>query len=343
MTANRKSIKNFSGCLIGGAVGDALGAPVEFMSLSEIIDKFGPDGITDYVKAYGKKGAITDDTQMTLFTAEGLILSRVRNMSDPDQILISVYHAYLRWLSTQREIDQNQLLHQYGTCNIIDGVLISYKDLHSRRAPGNSCLSALLSNKMGTTKTPINNSKGCGGIMRIAPVGLFLNKDNVFDVACEIAAITHGHPTGYLAAGCLAQMICYIISGDELTDAIQKTIDILKTKNHNEECLEAILSALKAWKEKTVSFETVESLGQGWVAEESLAIGIYCSLVAGNDFEKGICFAVNHGGDSDSTGSITGNILGALLGVDSIPSKYTSDLELIDAIQEISDDLFEKS
>ncbi len=280
---------------------------------------------------------------MTLFTAEGLILSRVRNMSEPDQIPISVYHAYLRWLSTQREMDQNQLLKQYGSCNIIDGVLIRYKDLYSRRAPGNSCLSALLSNKMGTTQAPINNSKGCGGIMRIAPVGLFLDQDNVFDVACEIAAITHGHPTGYLAAGCLAQIICYIISGNELINAIEKTADILKTKKHNEECLEAIFLALKAWKEKSASFETVESLGQGWIAEESLAIGIYCSLAAGNDFKKGICLAVNHSGDSDSTGSITGNILGALLGIDSIPSKYTSPLELIDAIKEISDDLCAQS
>lgn len=340
MTANRKSITHFSGCLIGGAVGDALGAPVEFMSLAEITARFGPNGITNYAEAYGKVGAITDDTQMTLFTAEGLILSRVRNMSASDQIPVSVYHAYLRWLSTQREVGENQLLKQHGTCSMIDGVLISYRDLHSRRAPGNSCLTALASNRMGTIKDPINDSKGCGGIMRIAPGGLFLDPDNVFDVACEIAAITHGHPTGYLAAGCLAQIISGIISGEDLETAIEQAVEILKTKKHNKECLDAIFSARKAWKEKPVSFATVESLGRGWIAEESLAMGIYCALAACDDFEKGICLAVNHGGDSDSTGSITGNILGALLGEESIPSRYTDNLELMDAVKEISGDLF---
>jgi ADP-ribosylglycohydrolase len=66
------------GCLLGGAVGDALGAPVEFLSLQEIRDKFGPAGIHDYARAYGRRGAIADDTQMTLFTAEGLLRATMR-------------------------------------------------------------------------------------------------------------------------------------------------------------------------------------------------------------------------------------------------------------------------
>ncbi len=75
---NRKTVEHFKGCLLGGAVGDALGAPVEFMTLEEIIGQFGPGGIDKFVRAYGKVGAITDDTQMALFTAEGLILSKTR-------------------------------------------------------------------------------------------------------------------------------------------------------------------------------------------------------------------------------------------------------------------------
>jgi len=175
------------------------------------------------------------------------------------------------------------------------------------------------------------------------PGRAFSGSGHVFDLACEIAAITHGHPTGYLAAGCFAQIIHHIISGDALLAAVEKTVGILKTRDRNEECLDAVTSALKAWREKPISFETIESLGQGWIAEESLAISLYCSLAANNDFEKGICLAVNHSGDSDSTGSITGNILGALLGAGAIPSKYTDNLELIDAVKEISDDLFEQS
>src|SRR5690606_6418819 len=69
----------FLGCLLGGAVGDALGAPVEFMKRAEILRRFGPKGITQYAPAYGGLGRITDDTQMTLFTAEGLIRGWVRD------------------------------------------------------------------------------------------------------------------------------------------------------------------------------------------------------------------------------------------------------------------------
>ncbi len=343
MSINRKSIENFTGCLMGGAVGDALGAPVEFMSLPEIVSKFGPDGISDYAEAYGRKGAITDDTQMTLFTTEGLILSKARSDTfSSENIPTFVYHSYLRWLSTQSEVEQNQLLEQYGSCSILDGVLTGYPELHSRRAPGNSCISALMSNKMGFIEEPVNNSKGCGGVMRIAPVGLFLEPDQAFDIACRVAAITHGHPTGYLAAGCLAQTISYIVSGEDLTDAIEKTVGILKTREYHGECLEAIKSSLDASKNAPVSFETVEKLGQGWIAEEALAIGLYCALAADNDFGKGLSLAVNHSGDSDSTGSIAGNILGARLGIKSIPGRYLEELELRNLIQETAEDLFER-
>ena len=103
MTPTEVSLRSrVRGCLLGGAVGDALGAPVEFMRLTEIKSRFGPEGITDYAPAYGRLGAITDDTQMTLFTAEGLLRGYVRLglkgiCSRPSVIC----HAYLRWLLTQ--------------------------------------------------------------------------------------------------------------------------------------------------------------------------------------------------------------------------------------------------
>lgn len=341
--SDRRTLTHFSGCLTGGAVGDALGAPVEFINLDEIINRFGPGGISDYAPAYGRKGAITDDTQMTLFTAEGLIISQVRNRENlaPSQISVFVYQAYLRWLSTQQSGPEH-LISQHGTCVMVDGQLIMHKELYSRRAPGNSCLSALMSNKMGTINDSVNDSKGCGGVMRIAPVGLFLKPDHVFDTACEIAAITHGHPTVFLAAGCLAQIISEIIHGADLLEAANTTISILKTRKNHEECLEAISAALNAWKHKPISFQTVEKLGRGWIAEEALAISLYCALAADNDFEKAMILAVNHSGDSDSTGAITGNILGTMYGMDAIPEKYLKELELKELIMEISQDLFER-
>ena len=147
---NRRTIENFKACFLGGAIGDALGAPIEFMSIDQIRAIHRDQGLNDYSEAYGRKGAITDDTQMTLFTAEGLILSKVRQEYQGDEGVISaVYHALLRWLYTQETNLQGDLIQNHGTCSIVDGVLTGYKELFSLRAPGNSCLSALKSGRMG--------------------------------------------------------------------------------------------------------------------------------------------------------------------------------------------------
>jgi ADP-ribosylglycohydrolase len=176
----------FLGCLLGGAIGDALGAPVEFMSRADILRTFGPEGIVSYASAYGGIGRITDDTQMTLFTAEGLIRAWVRQSERGITTYEGVTaNGYLRWLRTQR-----------------------YKP------------------------------------------------------------------------------------------------------------------------------------GEGWVAEEALAISLYCALVA-KDFRHGVILAVNHDGDSDSTGSITGNLLGTILGVDALPREWLEPLELRDVITEIANDLYD--
>lgn len=331
----KASLDRYVGCLVGGAVGDALGAPVEFMSLEAIRRRYG-GGIRGYAPAYGRKGAITDDTQMTLFTAEGLILSRLRGGRD---ITVSVYEAYLRWLATQGVVDQRLLIERHGTCAVVDGVLGGHRELYSRRAPGNACLSALASGRMGTLEDPINASKGCGGVMRIAPVGLFVDGDEVFDCACRIAAITHGHPTGYLAAGCLAEIIHRVVNGAGLQAAIRMSREALAARAGGRECLEAVDRALDASLQGPASPEGVASLGEGWVAEEALAIGIYCALAAGEDFAKGVCLAVNHRGDSDSTGAVAGNILGALLGAGAIPPEFTRGLELREVIEEMATDL----
>ena len=83
-----------------------------------------------------------------------------------------------------------------------------------------------------------------------------------------------------------------------------------------------------------------DKLGGGWVAEETVAIAVYCSLAHFNDFEKAMVAAVNHGGDSDSTGAVTGNLLGVVFGYEALPDFYKEDLELHDVILHIADDLY---
>lgn len=333
MTVNDRSrADRVAGCLLGGAVGDALGAPVQFMSLSEIRARYGPDGIRDYAPAYGRRGAITDDTQMTLFTAEGLLraVQRHRDRGICNPVMV-VRHAYLRWLGTQGETILDPEL---GDCR--GGWLWEVAELHQRRAPGDTCLSALRQERFGTVEHPVNDSKGCDGVMRVAPVGLIALEP--FSLGCEVAAITHGHPTGYLAAGFLAQMIAGIAHGKDLREAITASREALLRWPHHEECLAAVGAALRQADNVEASPETVEQLGQGWVAEEALAIALFCGLKA-RDFTHGVLLAVNHSGDSDSTGAITGNLLGALWGRSAIPESLLRDLELRDVIEQLSDDL----
>jgi ADP-ribosylglycohydrolase len=339
----QRTLKNrFIGCLVGGAVGDALGAPVEFDSRSQILQQFGPQGIADYADAYGGIGKITDDTQMTLFTAEGLLRAWVRGRERGISSFAGVTaHAYLRWLRTQGIQSTCQVDIADDSC----GWLFRHRELHSQRAPGNTCISALRDMKsFGDPAT--NNSKGCGGVMRVAPVGLFAwilgwrdEPQRTFKLASELAALTHGHPTGYLTAGVLAVLVQALIDGMSLADGLAAAKVILKSEPDHQETLHAIELAEELASTSTPNHEAIRRLGKGWIAEEALAISIYCSLVA-KTFKQGVIMAVNHDGDSDSTGAITGNLLGAMLGVKAIPEKWLEPLELRDTIAEIAEDLF---
>ncbi len=328
-------VDRFRGCLLGGAVGDALGAPVEFLSLDEIRRRYGDAGITDFDTAYGRRGAITDDTQMTLFTAEGLIRAeqrfRDRGICDVPAV---IERAYLRWLSTQGEyVDRDRFDPGHGP----DGWLVTLPELHSRRAPGNTCLSALRAPQSdGGPKQ--NESKGCGAVMRMAPVGLVANEP--FDLGCRAGWITHGHPSGYLAAGYLAQLIRGIVDGFALDAALDEADARLGTYPDHTECLEAVRHARELARVGVGEASHVAELGEGWVAEEALAIAIYCTLVAEN-FSDAVVLAVNHSGDSDSAGAITGNILGTAHGVEAIPERWLDELELRDEIDRLARDLYE--
>lgn len=326
----------FRGCLLGGAVGDALGAPVEFPSLTEIRARYGAEGIADLDRAYGRRGALTDDTQMTLFTAEGLLraLNRMHHRGICHTPSV-VHRAYLRWLSTQ---DERSAFPHFESA--LDGWLLEHEALFARRAPGNTCLAALRSDRMGSMDDPINGSKGCGGVMRVAPVGLLAARDRAFDMGCELAAITHGHPSGYLAAGALSLIVALLRDGAGLEEAIDAALEALRAEPDSDECIHAVEAARALAASGDPTPEQVEALGGGWVAEEALAIALYCALVAEGDFAAGVRLAVNHSGDSDSTGAIAGNLLGVMLGEEAIPAAWLRELELRDVIEQIADDLF---
>jgi ADP-ribosyl-[dinitrogen reductase] hydrolase len=320
------------GCFLGGATGDALGAAVEFLALDDIRDRFGPAGVVDPPPG----AAITDDTQMALFTAEGLAASGESLRSGYLALIAPHLHqAYRRWLRTQSRSGPDGP--PAASPPLPSGALADRSELYAVRSPGNTCLTALGSGRRGSLATAINDSKGSGGVMRVAPVGLVDDVDP-FTLGAEAASITHGHPSGYLSAGAFAVVIADAYRGRRIADAANHALDVLARYPRNDETSSAIIGALDlARREPAPSPEIVEELGSGWVGEEALAIALYASLTA-TSFEAGVRVAVNHSGDSDTTGALAGNLLGVALGVRAVPSLWMDGLAEHELVRSVAPD-----
>ena len=342
------------GCLLGGAVGDALGAPVEFWSAERIRDEVGPDGVRAYLPVEDasdggpRYGQVTDDTQMTLFTVEGLIRAGIRRDRGLGFTVGVVHAAYDRWLDTQLLPGPPE--------DPADGPgggwLSGRRWLYARRAPGHTCLDALGSARAGAARIrqygfPADNgSKGCGGVMRSAPFGLLppdlWSRRQVFDQAAQAAGFTHGHPTGKLASGAFAAIVAGLVAGDDLGGALDEALAILGEHDQHEETSIALAAARSAAADGgPPSAAAVARLGEGWVAEEALAVGLYAALALPRTDQvlDALALAVSHGGDSDSTGSICGNLLGALHGDTALPPVLTFEVEGRGTILQLADDL----
>ena len=340
-----RDYNKIAGCLLGGAAGDALGYAIEFDDEKTIFSKYGEAGIQNFDLDFTSGEAIiSDDTQMTLFTAEGILLAD--NPYIYKDFIYGVFEAYQDWYRTQ-------MFRMRPSKKIW---LSDIPELNQRRAPGNTCLSALGSGKFGGIDEPINNSKGCGGVMRVAPIGLFYSQDKLsIDVidrfGASAAALTHGHPMGYISAAGLVHIVNLAVykpemSLKEIVDDMIEKVPALFIDEAAGFCIkfrDLMRKAVKLAEEKEVNdLDAIYQLGEGWVGEETLAIAIYCALRHENDFDKALTASVNHRGDSDSTGSVTGNILGAYLGLQDIPEKYLKNLELRKTIMRVAERLVDK-
>ncbi len=304
----------FEGCLIGHALGDALGAPVEFATDAQIIERFGPGGVREPEPWGGHPaGTYTDDTQMMLATAAALLdvgeLWAREQSADPAQL---AWDRYLAWRARQDEPGY-------------------------RRSPGLTCLNALAAGRPGGTFEPINDSKGAGGIMRVSPVGLVFEPGTAFEIAVDLAALTHGHPTGYLAAGVFADVVSRVTRGTAMRVAIAEAREeLVGWDDDAEETLSALDQAVELFVSDVHPAQAARVLGEGWVAEEALGIALHCALSYPRDWSEGTLAAVNITGDSDTTGCLTGALLGASLGREAIPGAWIAQLEDSDEIVETS-------
>ncbi|WIX86811.1 ADP-ribosylglycohydrolase family protein [Amycolatopsis sp. DG1A-15b] len=328
------------GSLLAGAIGDALGAKTEFDSIDRIREIAGPDGITDFIPAYGGVGRITDDTQMTLFTLEALIRAHAQERrTGSADVVHSLQMAYQRWLHTQG-VTWDRARGPQSAVEAADGWLSGHQELFSRRAPGLTCFGELeaygRSGVRGTIDRPVNNSKGCGGVMRAAPIALWSDDlAEVFRLGAESAALTHGHPSGYLSSGCFAVIVHELLHGRPLLDAVATArAELVKHPGHEEQS--AALDAALA-EQGPPTPEKLERLGQGNVGETALSMSVYIALTT-TDADSALLAAVNHSGDSDSTGSVCGNLVGAMYGEEALRPSWLDRLELREVIVGLADD-----
>ncbi|MBX3484987.1 ADP-ribosylglycohydrolase family protein [Phenylobacterium sp.] len=308
------------GGLVGGAVGDAMGYPVEFRSRSRIRAAGGLSAPARLV--------VSDDTQMTLFTADGL-LSGLALAGPPsrDRILARIRHAYLAWFRTQRE----------DWTSAAAG-LSQHRELWAVRAPGSTCLTALGAGARGTLGLPANDSKGSGAVMRIAPLGLVpaIDADTAFHLAHEVAALTHGHACGRLPAAALAGLLRDLLDETPMTAALDRMEARLGKAADSADVLALVRDARRlAACEDIPPEDAVAVLGEGWTGEEALAIGLYAALRA-DGFEDAVRLAAEHDGDSDTTAAIAGQIWGVLYGVDVIPHAWVQRLDVLEALGDVA-------
>lgn len=311
------NIDQLAGCLLGGALGDALGYPVEFEKVSQMSQDHDFDKIVD-------KLIVSDDTQMTLFTANALLLD--------GNLRINTWNCYQDWLETQFKQGKSELSHRPISW------LMEYPEMYASREPGRTCLMTLMRGIPRDLNEPINQSKGCGALMRVAPLA-FIDREDLYSVAIENSALTHGHQMSHIASAALVGLLRYISEGETLCDSVSLMrqdikrifMDSLEVKVFDDLLQQAIFAGEKDFDD----MEIISRLGEGWVAEETLAIALYCSLKYSNDLKKALRVAVLHDGDSDSTGSVTGQILGTLLGAKKLPQEEIKRLDLLEPLMKM--------
>ncbi|MCX4994323.1 ADP-ribosylglycohydrolase family protein [Streptomyces longwoodensis] len=322
------------GTLLGAAVGDALGAPVDPLSAEEILAAHGPEGVADLLPAHGRRGTVTHLTQLTLFTVDGLIRAQVRRDTGAWHPPTDLHRAYLRWAATQRDWGPDERRAE-------DGWLAREEWLYARREPTRALLLGLGDTTMGTLDAPKNPADaGPEVVPRSAPFGLLVGWEPqlVAQLAVECAAQTHGHPEACLTAGAYALVVHALARGDSLDGAVQRALALMAARPGHEPVTDALRRALGTVRQGLPAPDRVEELaGADRRAPGALAAAVYCALVA-EDVRHGLRLAVGHGAASAAVGALTGGLLGALHGETALPPAWLAELEGRPTILELADD-----
>lgn len=289
------------GCVFGAAGGDTLGAAVEFDTLEHILHRYGRFGIQEPDGFYGFPAfCITDDSQQSIALGEGLIAAVGEGLTI-EGIRLEVWRRLKDWRATQRDPKQ-------------------------RRAPGATSMRTLAGNTAGSLAHPLNPSNSCGGVMRAHPIGILYagQPDAAYEVGVETAVLTHGGELGVHAAGMFAALVAELCDGKTLVEAYA-TSEALAKRFGPATLVDLTRRAMTVAPQLFITPHL--GLGLGWDGQEALALGLYAARSHENDYLAGVRLSANHDGDTDSTASVTGALLGAHLGLAAIPREWTQRIE----------------
>jgi len=294
------------GYIFGTACADALGRPVEHLTLEQIKEKYGEDGILEIPP----ESPWTDDTQLMLVLARGLLNGAELELPG---LMDKIAEELVLWL------DEPDL----GAGATTRGAALNLKD-------------GIPWNRSGI------NSKTCGSLMRVGILGFIFSNDpeKLIKAASISGRITHSHPTADAASVAGAYAVKLALDGMVPEDMFQPLLRV--TEGISEEFTEALKGSYELARSNLSDEEALQKIGQGWYADETFALAYFCILRYPDDYKKAIRTAVNITGDSDSVGSVAGGIIGARLGIEAVPSFWIEALKEKEKLEEMVAPLLEK-
>lgn len=271
------------GAMTGSAVGDALGYLIEFMTMKNIQKKYGPYGLRTVLKleCNGKKGIISDDTQIALFTADGLLWAH--DTGEP--LVTGIHRSLLRWYYTQTERIVRPEQAEWNRCQRHEQKygydMMRETELFARRSPGKACLVSLATGRLFTREQRPNQCQGSTVLSRAIPIGLWYGGDPeaAFATAIDAAVLTHGHPHAYYSAATLAAMLSLLVVGKEMSSAFAESLRLLQRQGDGStDVLKSVLHAIDEAVTDRNPVRAMKKIGLGWKADEALSLAIYCVL-----------------------------------------------------------------
>ena len=333
-----RNISNFQGCLLGMAVGDAMGYTIDEKTWEEICENYGPNGLLGY-DLQEEFAQVTSYTQVAAYVANGLLLGVTRGKQDYVPFVALALREWGKRQHFPRDPEKT-------FCWVAQ--LPALRRRHCRDA---RMLDAMRFETLGTLEKPINKAVSPGGLTAAAMVGLFFDPKRmepaqVGTLAAQSVALTHGDPEAFLSGAVLAYSIAGIIHEPErpLPEQFLRAAEAVEIQFSQQfpqaEAVTALVKkALALAEDMELTPLAAMTLLGCTSAAECLAGAIYASAAHVLNFDEAMIAAVNHSGRSAAVGAITGAILGAKLGAEALPEFYLESLDCKDALAQLAEDM----